>query len=334
MNSKTWHRRGSVMAVAVSVILVMTLAACSGDAASPGASAGGSTGDGSGDGKKVAVLFPGLVDDQSWNQAGYEGLQQAEEDGIEIAYTENASQDQQVELFRNYAQDGFNVIIGHGGEYMDSALQVAEEFPDVEFVVTNGNKNAENVTSLALSYGDMGYLAGVLAASMSESGKIGMVAGETIPIVQDAMRAYEAGAKRVNPDIEVVESITGDWADVTLSREAALAQIADGVDVLWHLLDAADAGVLSAAEDEEVYVIGLYADQSALAPTMHIGASLSDASAVIYEAATGELNGEANKEGVAEGVVSFGAYSDDVPEDVRAAVSEAEEALRTGEAEY
>lgn len=333
MNSKTWHRQRSMMALAVSVILVMTLAAC-GDAASPGASAGSSAGDGASDGKKVAVLFPGLVDDQSWNQAGYEGLQQAEEDGIEIAYTENASQDQQVELFRNYAQDGFNVIIGHGGEYMDSALQVAEEFPDVEFVVTNGNESAENVTSLALSYGDMGYLAGVLAASMSETGKIGMVAGETIPIVQDAMRAYEAGAKRVNPDIEVVESITGDWADVALSREAALAQIADGVDVLWHLLDAADAGVLSAAEDEEVYVIGLYADQSALAPTMQIGASLSDASAVIYEAATGELNGEANKEGVAEGVVSFGAYSDEVPEDVRAAVSEAEEALRTGEAEY
>jgi basic membrane protein A and related proteins len=329
MKLRIQHRPPASLALVASVVLAMTLAACGGSAASPDASEGG--GD---SGKKVAVLFPGLVDDQSWNQAGYEGLQKAESDGIEIAYTENASQDQQVELFRNYAQDGFNVIIGHGGEYMDAALQVGEEFPDVEFVVTNGNKSAENVTSLALSYGDMGYLAGVLAASMSESGKIGMVAGETIPIVQDAIRAYEAGAKSVDPDIEVVESITGDWADVALSREAALAQIADGVDVLWHLLDAADAGVMSAAEDEGVYVIGLYADQSALAPTMHIGASLSDASAVIYEAATGELNGEANKEGVAEGVVSFGAFSDAVPEDVRAAVSDAEEALRSGEAEY
>lgn len=326
------QRPRSAMALVATVVMAITLAACGGDAASPGASTG--DGGGSGDGKKVAVLFPGLVDDESWNQAGYEGLQQAEEDGVEIAYTENASQDQQVELFRNYAQDGFNVIIGHGGEYMDAAIQVAEEFPDVEFVVTNGNQSAENVTSLALSYGDMGYLAGVLAASMSESGHVGVVVGETIPIAQDAIRAYEAGAKRVNPDIEVTSSVTGDWADVAISREAALAQIADSVDVLWHVLDAADAGVLSAAEDEGVYVIGLYADQSALASTMHIGASLSDASAVIYEAATGELNGEANKEGVAEGVVSFGAYSDDVPEEARAAVSEAEEALRTGEAEY
>jgi len=322
--------RGSRRA-ALLVLLALVLVACGQEAGSPATSPGG---DDAVDGKRVAVLFPGLVDDESWNQAGYEGLQQAESEGVEIAYTENASQDQQVELFRNYAQQGFGVVIGHGGEYMDAALQVAEEFPDVEFVVTNGNQSAENVTSLALSYGDMGYLAGVLAASMTDSNHIGVVVGETIPIAQDAVRAYEAGAKRVNPDIEITESVTGDWADVALAREAALAQIADGVDVLWHVLDAADAGVMSAAEDEGVYVIGLYADQSALAPTAHIGASLSDASAVIFEAATGELDGQAHTEGVAEGVVTFGAYSDAVPEEVQQAVSEAEEDLRTGEATY
>jgi basic membrane protein A len=317
------------------MLLALVLAACGQQGGSPATSPGGSPGGGdSGDGKRVAVLFPGLVDDQSWNQAGYEGLQQAESDGVEIAYTENATQDQQVELFRNYAQQGFGVVIGHGGEYMDAALQVAEEFPDVEFVVTNGNQSAENVTSLALSYGDMGYLAGVLAASMTDSNHIGVVVGETIPIAQDAVRAYEAGAKRVNPDIRVSQSVTGDWADVALAREAALAQIADGVDVLWHVLDAADAGVMSAAEDEGLYVIGLYADQSNLAPTAHIGASISDASAVIYAAATGELDGQAHTEGVAEGVVSFGAYSDVVPEEAQQAVSEAEEDLRTGAATY
>lgn len=322
------HRLASVGAGLAALTLI--LAACS-QGSTPTGSGGGGGGD-----RSAAVLFPGLVDDQSWNQAGYEGLTRAEEEGVEIAYTENATQDQQVELFRNYAQQGFDVVIGHGGEYMDSALQVAEEFPDVQFAVTNGNRSAENVTSLALSYGDMGYLAGVLAASMSESGKIGVVVGETIPIAQDAVRAYKAGAARVNPDIEVLESVTGDWADVAKAREAALAQIAEGVDVLWHVLDAADAGVMSAAEDEGVYVIGLYADQSALAPTAHIGAALSDASAVVYGAASGEieLDGGAHIEGVAAGVVSFGAYADVVPEDVRAVVSEAEEALRTGEASY
>lgn len=330
MNGFGTRVRGLAPGVAIA-ILALVMAACGGDTS---ATADATATGGDAAGKRVAALFPGLVDDESWNQAGYEGLTQAESDGVEIAYSESASQDQQVELFRNYAQQGFNVVIGHGGEYMDAALQVAEEFPDVEFVVTNGNQSAENVTSLALSYGDMGYLAGVLAGSMTESNHIGVVTGETIPIAQDAMRGFEAGAKRVNPDVEVSTSVTGDWADVALAREAALAHISDGVDVLWHVLDAADAGVMSAAEDEGVYVIGLYADQSHLASTAHIGASLSDASLVIHTAATEELDGEAHSEGVAEGVVSFGAYSDAVPEEVQQAVSEAEEELRTGAAEY
>ena len=326
------HRLSSLGAGLATLMLV--LAAC-GQGGTASASADGASSGASSD-RSAAALFPGLVDDQSWNQAGYEGLTQAEDEGVEISYTENASQDQQVELFRNYAQQGVDVVIGHGGEYMDSALQVAEEFPDTQFVVTNGDKSAANVTSLALSYGDMGYLAGVLAASMTESGHIGIVVGETIPIAEDAIRAFKAGAARVNPDVEVSESVTGDWADVAKSREAALAQIADGVDVLWHLLDAADAGVMSAAEDEGIYVIGLYADQSALAPTAHIGASLSDASAVVFGAASGEteLDGQVHNEGVAQGVVSFGAYADVVPEEARQAVTEAEEDLRTGEATY
>ncbi|MGH2428057.1 MAG: BMP family protein [Candidatus Limnocylindria bacterium] len=312
------------MPLVVAAAMTLVLAACGGPADN-----GGDPAD-----QRVAVLFPGLVDDQSWNQAGFEGLQRAEGEGAEIAYSENATQDQQVELFRNYAQQGYNVVIGHGGEYMDAALQVASEFPDVEFVVTNGNQSADNVTSLALSYGDMGYLAGVLAGSMTDSNHIGVVVGETIPIAQDAMRGFEVGAQRVNPDVQVSTSVTGDWADVALAREAALAHISNGADVLWHVLDAADAGVLSAAEDEGVYVIGLYADQSNLAPTAHIGAAISDASLVIYIAATGELDGEAHVEGVAEDVVSFGAYADVVPEEARQAVSEAEEDLASGEAEY
>src|SRR5215207_7011128 len=132
-------------------------------------------------GKRVAVLFPGLVDDQSWNQAGFEGLTRLEEEGAEIAYTERVNQSQQVEVFRNYAQQGYDIIVGHGGEYMDAALQVATEYPDLQFVVTNGNKGADNVTSFTLSYRDMGLLAGALAGLMTESNKLAIVTARKSP---------------------------------------------------------------------------------------------------------------------------------------------------------
>lgn len=280
-------------------------------------------------GKRVAVLFPGLVDDQSWNQAGFEGLTRLEEEGAEIAYTERVNQSQQVEVFRNYAQQGYDIVVGHGGEYMDAALQVAAEYPDLQFVVTNGNKGADNVTSFALSYRDMGVLAGALAGLMTESNKLAYVAGQEIPVALDAVEGFQEGVERVNPEAEVNVTYTGSWEDVDKAREAALALISDGADVVWHVLDAADAGVLSAAEDEGVMAIGLYGDQSALAPNAHIGAIIADASELIYAAGSQSLDGQVHDEGIAAGVVSIGHYSEAVPQEVQDQIAAIEEELKS-----
>ena len=280
-------------------------------------------------GKRVAVLFPGLVDDQSWNQAGFEGLTRLEEEGAEIAYTERVNQSQQVEVFRNYAQQGYDIVVGHGGEYMDAALQVATEYPDLQFVVTNGNKGADNVTSFTLSYRDMGILAGALAGLMTESNKLAIVAGQEIPVALGAVEGFQEGVARVNPEAEVNVTYTGSWEDVDKAREAALALISDGADVVWHVLDAADAGVLSAADDEGVMAIGLYGDQSALAPDAHIGAIIADASELIYAAGSQSLDGQVHDEGIAAGVVSIGHYSEAVPQEVQDQIAAIEEELKS-----
>lgn len=283
-------------------------------------------------GKRVAVLFPGLVDDQSWNQAGFEGLTRLEDEGAEIAYTERVNQSQQVEVFRNYAQQGYDIIVGHGGEYMDAALQVAAEYPDLQFVVTNGNKGADNVTSFTLSYRDMGLLAGALAGLMTESNKLAIVAGQEIPVALGAVEGFQEGVARVNPEAEVNVTYTGSWEDVDKAREAALALISDGADVVWHVLDAADAGVLSAAEDEGVMAIGLYGDQSELAPNAHIGAIIADASELVYAAGSQALDGQVHDEGIAAGVVSIGHYSDAVPQEVQDQIAAIEEDLKSAPA--
>jgi basic membrane protein A and related proteins len=280
-------------------------------------------------GKRVAVLFPGLVDDQSWNQAGFEGLTRLEEEGAEIAYTERVNQSQQVEVFRNYAQQGYDIVVGHGGEYMDAALQVATEYPDLQFVVTNGNEGADNVTSFTLSYRDMGILAGALAGLMTESNKLAIVAGQEIPVALGAVEGFQEGVARVNPEAEVNVTYTGSWEDVDKAREAALALISDGADVVWHVLDAADAGVLSAADDEGVMAIGLYGDQSALAPNAHIGAIIADASELIYAAGSQSLDGQVHDEGIAAGVVSIGHYSEAVPQEVQDQIAAIEEELKS-----
>jgi basic membrane protein A len=239
---------------------------------------------------KVAVAFPGVVSDQSWNQFGYEGLQQAEKDcNLEVAYSENVFQDQQLETFRNYAAQGYDIIIGHGGEYADSITTVAAEYPNIWFGDTNGISTGPNVSNIIIGYGQMSYLAGVLAGYMTKTNHIAFVGGEPIPSVTDGAEKYTEGAQSSGKDIKVDVVYTGDWADVNKAYEAGQSLVAGGSDVLFHILDTADAGLIAAAQDEGVYAIGLYRDSSALGPKAVIGSAIGSPGGLVYELACGNV---------------------------------------------
>jgi basic membrane protein A and related proteins len=284
---------------------------------------------------KVAVLFPGVVTDQSWNQWGYEGLTKAKTDcGVDIAYSENVSQDAQIETFRNYASQGYDIIIGHGGEYSDAAATVAKQYPNIKFAITNGVTAGANVSALKISYRQMGYLAGVLAGYMTKTNYIGMVVGEQIAISNEGFEGYQAGAQSVNKDIKTKLVATGDWADVNKAHEAGLALISEGIDVLFHVLDTADAGLLAAAQDKGVYAIGLYRDSSNLAPKAVIGSSLGSPTTQVYVLACGQdkfLAGQALAmdvnvpNGIGINMTSL------TPPDVQAKVNAVFEKMKSGE---
>jgi basic membrane protein A len=239
---------------------------------------------------KVAVAFPGVVSDQSWNEFGYEGLVQAAEDcDVEIAYSEDVFQDEQLETFRNYAAEGYDIIIGHGGEYADAITTVAAEYPDIWFGDTNGIPEGDNISMMIIGYGQMSYLAGVLACEMTETNHLAFLGGESIGVVEHAAEAFRAGAEVCGNPIELDIVYTGSWADVNKAYEASLGLIADGADVLYHVLDTADAGLIAAAEDEGVYAIGLYRDSSDLGPKAVIGSAIGSPGGLIYELACGHI---------------------------------------------
>jgi basic membrane protein A len=244
---------------------------------------------------RVAVAFPGVVSDQSWNEFGYEGLTEAETDcNLEVAYTEDVFQDEQIETFRNYAAEGYDIIIGHGGEYADSIATVSAEFPDIWFGVTNGLPETDNTSAMVIGYAQMSYLAGVLACNMTEADHIAFVGGESIPVVEDGGQKYSDGAQTCGKDVQVDVVYTGNWADVNKAYEAATGLISGGADVLFHILDTADAGLIAAAEDEGVYAIGLYRDSSDLGPGAVIGSAIGSPGGLIYELACGNVpEGEA-----------------------------------------
>lgn len=282
---------------------------------------------------KVAVMFPGVVTDQSWNQFGYEGLVLAQEEcGVEIAYSEDVSQDEQIEVLRNYAAEGYDIIIGHGGEYADSIGIVGEEYPDLQFGVADGDPMADNVSATTLSFRQMGYMAGIMACEMTETDHVAYVVGEILGATDDGADGFTRGVETCGRDIEITYIATGDWADVAKAREAGLALIDDGVDVLWHMLDTADAGLISAAEDEGVWAIGLYRDSSSLGPNAVLGSTLGSPGVMIKELACGR---GINREVIYVDVNTPGGIdihmTDLTPEDVQQKVNEALEQMRSGE---
>ena len=245
---------------------------------------------------RVALVMPGVVTDQSWNQFAYEGLMAAKNEcNLEVAYSEKVSQDEQVEVFRQYALEGYDVIIGHGGEYAVSIKQVADEFPGIEFGNSNGFEKAPNLSNYIVSFAHMGYVSGCLAGMMTKTGKVAEISAMPLPIVKQGEEAFKRGVKSVNPNAKVTFVTTGSWEDVTKAREAALALIANGHDVLTYHLDTAEVGVISACEDKGVYVIGTYRDVSEMAPKAVIGSALGSPATLVHELACGRALAHGSK---------------------------------------
>lgn len=241
----------------------MVLSACSSGGAGKSANSAGDN-SGSGENRSVAMIFPGLITDEAFNQFTYEGMVKAKDElGIKTAYKENVTQDEQVEVLRQFAQQGYQIIIGQGGQFGEAVSIVAEEFPDLQFVFSVGTDTFDlpNVTAATVSYSHAGFIGGVLSALTTKNNKVAMVVGEFYDTHRMMEAGFNEGVKYVNPDIETTAISTGDFSDTVKAREACLAVIAQGYDVLFPCLDAAGAGVAAAAQDSgNVRIVGSVAD--------------------------------------------------------------------------
>lgn len=227
---------------------------------------------------KVALLTPGPVSDQSWNGGAYEGLLRIRDSlGAQISNIQTKTPAEFDENFRQYGAQGYALVIGHGFEYQDAARRVAPEFPRTIYLTTSGSTSGENLAGITFGFADASYLAGMLAASMTKSNKLGVIGGQELPPVVESFKAFERGAHDVNPAIKVVSSYIGNWDDVNAGKEQALAQLAQGVDVIFQNADAAGIGVFQAVrERKNAYVIGSNSNQNGVAPDVTLGSVVID----------------------------------------------------------
>lgn len=211
---------------------------------------------------KVALLTPGSISDAGWSAMAYDGLKSIEAElGAKISNREATGTKIRDEM-RAYAQDGFDLIIGHGFEYNEVGVELSKDFPDTVFLSSSGGKTSANAGAIRFYLEQGFYLSGMLAAEMSKTGKLAMIGGPDVPSIRSTFKAFRAGAKAANPKIEVQEIFTNKDSDIAAAQQATLKAIDAGADMVIHQANAGAQGVFDACKARGVYAFGANLNQN------------------------------------------------------------------------
>ncbi len=202
---------------------------------------------------KVAGIYTQPIQ-QKWDARLHEALVAAQEAGeIEYVFSEKVANTDYVRVLREYSESKVDLIVGEAFGISREARKVADDYKDVAYLMGDPFKpHGDNFSVFDNYIHEPCYLMGILAGSMSKSGKIGMVGGYPIGEVNRLFHAFMAGARSVNPDVQFKVNFIGSWYDPPKAKEAAFAQIEAGVDVLY----AERAGVVDAARDKGILAFG------------------------------------------------------------------------------
>ena len=275
----------------------------------------------------------GQLNDRGFNQLAYEGLKRAERElGIKGRVLQSASAADYIPNMTRLAREKYDLIIGVGFAQGDAVDTVATKFPGRNFAIIDVDQSGlkhkpANVVGLIFKEQEVGYLAGYLAA-LEEKRRagpdvIGSVGGFKEPPVDRFIAGYQAGARKADPGIKVLNGYSSDWDDQAKCKELALNQIGRGAGVVFQVAGGCGLGALDAARQEKVWGIGVDADQAFLGPHVLTSAQKKVDAAVfatIQSVQDGSFEGGRNAVfGLKEKGVGLGTISKKTPaEDVKA----------------
>jgi basic membrane protein A len=245
-------------APAIGLSALLVLSACGGAATPTG-------GDGDGETLKVFGAFATQIE-EPWDGVIHTALQaEAEAGRIEYEFTDDIGYAGDMErVLRETAEaEQPDIIFGDAFGNEEAARAVAADYPDIAFVFGSGGGPVEPNFSVFDNWiHEPAYLAGMLGGGLTESNVLGVVGGFPVPEVNRIVNAFIAGAQSVNEDVEVKVTFLNSWFDPAAAKEAALAQVDAGADLLF----AERFGVIEAAQENELVSIGNMSDQESLAP--------------------------------------------------------------------
>lgn len=245
--------------------------------------------------KVALVLDKGGKDDKSFNASAYEGCMKAKEKfKIALKYVEASDDNAYESLMRAFAQKDFDLIVAIGIAQAEAVKKISAQFPNKNFAIVDADVKASNVRALLFEEHEGSYLVGAAAALTSKTGKIGFIGGMDIPLIRRFQMGYEAGAKKINPKIQLTSNyvgVTGEaWNNPPKGKELAVSQYNSGVDVIFGAAGASGTGIFDAAEEKKKFAIGVDSNQDWIKPGLIITSMLKRVDQAVYSAIEDGVN--------------------------------------------
>lgn len=281
------------------ILVALVSAACSSTnkSSTRGTATGaGATGTTAASGKtiKVALVAPSATNDLSFSQSMYAGLESLKAKfNLQISVSDNQFVvTDAANLIRQYASQGYDLVIAHGSQYGSTLQQLAPQFPKVSFAwgTAGSTFNQPNIYAYQIDANEGGYVEGYMSALLSKSHTVGEIGPINVGDGQLYADGFKGGALAADPKVNVHVTFTGSFSDVSLMANAAKAFIADGADVLTGSAQAV-VGAIGAAKAANVAWFGNDWDQSSLAPNRVVACNVYGWAGILTQMLTGIQHG-------------------------------------------
>ena len=291
---------------------------------------------------RIALVLPSTVDDMAWSQSMVEGLKAVQkkmgEANVEIAISEKLGRAVDAgAATRQYASQGFDIVIAHGSQYQSILPEIAKDFPKTTFAHGTGFLTAPNIFAYDPQAQDGAYLLGMLAAKMTKSGVIGIVGPVEAGDAAKYNYGFQQGVIKTNPKANLRIAYTGSFNDIVGAGEMARTQMTAGADVLTGSSQQAVGAVRAVAEKPGKYWLSTDLDQSSIAPNNVLASQVYNWEKVVTKIIDlrkkGTLGGQVLSLSFADGTLELkynAKLAGKVPKDVIAAVEKTRKDIASG----
>ena len=292
-----------------------------------------------GTGFKIGMVTDvGGVNDGSFNQSAWEGLQRAGEAfGCEVKYIESKGDADYVPNIESFLDEDYDLIVCVGYMMADAVRDAAELYPDQKFAIIDDASNADldNVTCMMFEQEQASYLVGLAAGYTTESNIVGFVTGAANETMNSFGYGYCAGVLDANPDATILQYNANSFGDASAGKTAVNTMVTKGADVVFHAAGGTGIGVIDGCKENKIWAIGVDSDQSPLAPETILTSALKRVDNACYDATKktilGTLEGGVETYDLAAGGVDIAPTTDNLSKDVLEKIEKAKKDIIAGD---